>query len=164
MSDEIVPNSTKALLPAAYYEMFGYKMVGLTYEQIAERTGYSRQSVKNLFAKTGVLYKFWRAWVEEYRREVVEGAIDTEFGHLEQIVKANVLDAEMRDSMVAIVARKMIFDRAFGKDNSKVKESTERLSFTEWARIQDEKLKLEDNGQGSSETKALQGGADNVFS
>ena len=63
MDHENIQKHTKSLVPTKYYDMFTYRLMGLTYEQIAEKTGYSAPWVRALFAKGGVLYELWRAAV-----------------------------------------------------------------------------------------------------
>lgn len=158
MSSLPVQNNTKELLPAVYYEMFGYRMAGLTYKQIAERTGYSESHTRLLFSKNGVLHKFWRSWVEDRKSEVIDQVSDMEFGHLEDIVRQNILDAKRPDSMVAVIARKMIFDRTRGpvQQNVKITGTLATMSFTEWMRLQTEKINDESKRSGVAESDPVQ--------
>jgi hypothetical protein len=144
MNEVTTPNNTTTHLPPVYYEMIGYRMVGLTYGQIAARTGYSEDWIKHLFARDGVLYTYWRAYVEDKKKGILEQVMDTEWGNLEDIVVANVLDAKKQNSMVGVIARKMIFDRTLGPAPQKVNLSGSigvvHGTFAEWAEAMQAKL------------------------
>lgn len=147
-------NLTKTNLPAVYYEMIGFRMLGLTYEQIGQKTGYSEGWIKQLFMKDGALYSYWRDYVIEKKKLAVEQAADIEFAHLEDIVKANVLDAKLQGEMVGVIARKAIWDRTFGPVQQNVKLSggigVVHATFADWAEAMQKELDAEADKQKST--------------
>ena len=72
MTEVTTENNIVTNLPPVYFEMVGYRMVGLTFAQIAARTGYSADWVAHLFARNGMLYKYWRAYVEDKKKGILE--------------------------------------------------------------------------------------------
>lgn len=158
MSQLEVQNRTKQLVPAKYYDLFALRIMGLDFKQIAEKSGYAYQTVRNLFARSGVLYQFWRDWVEERKKDAMEEVTDMEWGHLPDIVRANILDAKLQNSMVGISARKMIFDRTFGRPEDKIKLDARVgiFNFTDWVRQQTLLMNEEDKNEEEA-TKNIDG-------
>lgn len=110
----IIPNNTKSLVPMAYYEMFGLRLIGFTYRQIAEKVDYSESHVKRLFAEGGILHKVWEDWLIKAKKNCVDESIAIMFGHLPDIVRARVIHAKKFD-VGAIVSSKMIFEYTLGR-------------------------------------------------
>lgn len=154
MSKEITQNSTKwSLVPAKYYDVFALRILGLTYEQIAEKTNYSPDRIRHLFARGGVLYKFWRSWVEDFKKESVDEALDMMFGHLPDIVRANILHAKSQ-AMGAVLARKMLFEYTLGKpeDRLKISAAVGVFTFADWVKQQTLAQKENDKQNPQPET------------
>jgi hypothetical protein len=127
--------------------MFALRILGLTYAQIAEKTGYKEDTVKHLFAAAGVLGKLWKEWTEKAKGESVEESLNMMFGHLPDIVRANILDAKMTNTPGAVAARKIIFDYTLGEPEKRVKLDAKIgiYTFADW--IKAETLKDQENGQ-----------------
>lgn len=113
MADKITPNNTKSLVPTAYYEMLYLRFMGLTYEQIADKTNYSHSHVKLLFSKNGVLHDLYRQWVDTAKKNSVEEAIDMMFGHLPDIIRSRIVLAKSL-GMGSNEAAKMILGYTLG--------------------------------------------------
>lgn len=147
MTEEIIPNNTKSIVPLKYYEMFGLRIMGLTYKQIAEKTDYSEAHIKLLFSNNGVLGKLWADWLEKAKGDNVEESLSMMFGHLPDIVRANIIDAKQMGTPTAIAARKMIFEYTLGKPEEKLKFDGRLgiFTFADW--IKAETLKDQQNGQ-----------------
>lgn len=111
---EKAPNSTKRLVPAVYYDMFTYRLMGLTYGQIAEKTGYSEGWVKHLFAKGGVLYDLWRKWLDTAKKNSIDEAVTMMFGHLPDIIRARIIHAKSM-SAGAVESSKLIMGFTLGE-------------------------------------------------
>ena len=96
MSEEIVQNHTKPEKPVPlwYYDAFGLRIMGLTLEQIAERTGKSHSHVRSLFASKGRIYKFWREYVESRKKDAHEEILDMIWGHLPDVIRARIVHAK----------------------------------------------------------------------
>lgn len=135
----MLQNATKnGLVPAKYYDIFGLRILGLTYKQIAEKIGYSEQHIRRLFAKGGMLYSFWEQWLDVAKEDSIDEAINMMFGHLPDIVRANILDAKMTNSPVAVAARKMIFEYTLGKPEERMKIDAKlgTYTFTDWVKAE----------------------------
>lgn len=95
MSEEVTtPKNTKSLVPTVYYDMLYLKFMGLDYKQIAERTGYSYDWVKHLFAKGGVLYDLHTQWLETAKKNSMEDSLEMMWGHLPDIVRSRIVAAK----------------------------------------------------------------------
>lgn len=154
MSEEITQKNTKlALVPAKYYEIFALRMLGLTYEQIAEKTKYTADHIRHLFARGGVLHDFWRNWVEDFKKENVDEAMDMMFGHLPDIVRANILHAKSQ-ALGAVLARKMLFEYTLGKpeDRLKINAAVGIFTFADYVKQQTLAQKENDKSTAGSET------------
>jgi hypothetical protein len=127
---DLALNNTKSLVSTVYYQMFQLRLMGLTYPQIAGKTGYSEDHVKHIFAKGGVLYELWQEWKRAAKENSLEEALDLMFGHLPDIARANVVDAKQTNSPVGIAARKMIFDYTLGKPEEKLKVNAQVGIYT----------------------------------
>jgi hypothetical protein len=70
----------------------------------------------------------------------VEESMNMMFGHLPDIVRANIVDAKSIGTPVAVAARKMIFDHTLGKPVEKIKFDG-RLgiyNFADWIKSENE--------------------------
>jgi len=121
MDHENIQKHTKSLVPTKYYDMFTYRLMGLTYEQIAEKTGYSPSWVRALFAKGGVLYELWREWLEAAKENSVDEALTMVFGHLPDIMRTRILQAKSLGAG-AVESTKLIFGLTLGLDRKKIVE------------------------------------------
>lgn len=113
MSDEIIQDSTKRLVPSVYYEMLYLRFMGLTYDQIAKKTNYSHSRVRALFAKNGVLHDLYREWLETAKKNSMEEALDMMFAHLPDIIRARIMHAESM-GMGSNEAAKIILNYTLG--------------------------------------------------
>lgn len=158
--NEIIPNDTKSLVPAKYYEIFALKILGLTYDKIAQRTGYSESHIKLLFSSKGVLNKLWQSWCENAKKDNVDEALTMMFGHLPDIVRANIIDAKSTDSMVGIAARKMLFEYTLGKPEERLKLEAKIgvYTFADWIKAETLKDKAKENEQ----TNQISKGSDEI--
>lgn len=104
---------TNKLVPGIYYDIFAMRIQGYEMKKIAEETGYTYGWIRTLFARGGVLYEYWRDWVENRKADQVERAIDMAFEHLPDVMKANIQHA-MTPFEGAPMARKLIFDLTLG--------------------------------------------------
>ncbi len=161
MSTEILQNSTKTLVPSRYYDIFGLRVMGCDYKTIAEKTGYSYQHIRNIFARSGVLYEFWRHWCDEHKKEALEEATDMEWGQLPDIVRANIISAKDTKTMVGVAARKMIFDRTFGRpeDRIKINANVAVVNFSDWI-MKQTLLKRDEDKNEQDQTREGVNGAD----
>jgi hypothetical protein len=140
MANEIIPNNTLSLLPEKYYEVFALRITGLTYKQIAEKTGYAESTLKQLFSSEGVLKKFYRDWVAKHKADDLEESLDMMFAHLPDIVRARILQAKGND-MGAFLSSKLIFENTLGKpeERMRIEGRIGIYSFADW--IKEETLK-----------------------
>ena len=90
----MLQNDTKSLVPAAYFKMFSLRLLGLTYSQIAEKTGYSEVHVRRLFAKGGQLQGLWLDFQKDAIENGVEESKDMLFGHLPDVVRSLIMLAK----------------------------------------------------------------------
>ncbi len=118
MDHENIQKHTKSLVPTKYYDMFMYRLMGLTYEQIAEKTGYSHSWVRALFAKGGVLYEFWQQWLETAKENSLEEATTMAFGHLPDIMRTRIMQAKSLGAG-AVESTKIILGLTFGLNSRK---------------------------------------------
>jgi hypothetical protein len=157
MSDETILNDTKSLVPLKYYEMFAFKILGLTYAQIAEKTEYSEARVKALFSNSGVLGKLWKEWVEKAKGESLEESLNMMFGHLSDIVRARILDAKQLGTPAAVASSKMIFDLTIGKPEERHKISGNLALTTVADLIKAATLKKQENEQRERDNPNING-------
>src|SRR3989338_825034 len=149
MADKKALNSTKSLVPVKYYEIFAYRLIGLTYKQIGSKTNYSEGYIKHLFCSKGVLFEFWLSWLKMAKEESIEEALTMMFGHLPDIVRANIIDAKTTGSMIGIAARKILFEYTLGKPEERLKLDAKLgiYTFADW--IKAETLKDKANKQAN---------------
>jgi hypothetical protein len=82
------------LVPMAYYDMFALRILGATYEQIAEKTGYNPSYVRRLFCSGGTLHELYRNWVENKKKENLIEVYDIILGNLPDIIRARAIHAK----------------------------------------------------------------------
>lgn len=82
------------LVPMAYYDMFALRILGATYEQIAEKTGYNPSYVRRLFCSGGTLHELYRNWVENKKKENLVEVYDIIVGNLPDIIRARAIHAK----------------------------------------------------------------------
>lgn len=153
MSNLTTLNNTKSLVPVKYYEIFALRIIGLTYKQIANKTNYSEDRIKHLFYSKGVLCELWLSWVETAKKESIDEAIDMMFGHLPDIMRANILHAKSQ-SVGAVLARKIIFEYTLGKPEDRIKLDAKVgiFTFADWIKQQtllDQENKQANEGENS---------------
>lgn len=110
----MLQNDTKSLVPAAYFKMFSLRLLGLTYSQIAEKTGYSEVHVRRLFAKGGQLQGLWLDFQKDAIENGVEESKDMLFGHLPDVVRSLIMLAKS-NKPGAVRAAGIIMDYTLGK-------------------------------------------------
>lgn len=139
----IQQNTERRLLPAWYYEAFGYKMAGLNYAQIAEKCGYSHVRVRTIFARGGALYDLYREWVETKKADAIEESVDMMFSHLPDTIRMMVLRAKNNPGLVGLEAGKVIMGYTLGKPEERMKlnATVAVVNLTDWALAQGEKIK-----------------------
>lgn len=135
--NKLQENTSGSLLPAVYYDMFAMRIAGAEYKQIAEQTGYSYSHVRTLFSKNGKIYDFWQKWVQEKKAENVQQALDTMFGHLPDVVKANITHALTIGKEGSVMARKILFDYTLGTPEQRVKLDARVAvgSLADWVKL-----------------------------
>lgn len=121
MHERVPTNNDKRLVDPVYFEMFRLKLMGLTYENIAARTGYSASRVEHIFCKGGPLYDYWQKWKQENYELSVEDSMTMMFGHTPQIVRTMIVSAEKPHSMVGLMAGTKILEYTLGKPEEKIK-------------------------------------------
>jgi hypothetical protein len=136
---------TNLPIPAKYFDVFEWKLLGLTYKQIAERTSYSLIHIKHLFMKGGVLYEYWRDYAENKKSEVIEEMLDMAFTHGPDAMRAHILDAKLTNSPIGIAARKILFEYTLGRPEERLKLDAKVgvYTFADW--IKAETLKDKEN-------------------
>lgn len=138
MPDNKTPKNTSLdMLPARYYEMFALRMLGVDYQTIATKTGYTYSWVRHVFAKGGALYQFWQDWVAEQKTEKVNESLDMMFAHLPELVKANIIHAKDYNLNGSVLARKIIFDYTLGSPEQKIKLDAKVgvYTFADWVKM-----------------------------
>ena len=110
----MLQNDTKSLVPAAYFQMFSLRLLGLTYSQIAEKTGYSEAHIRRLFAKGGKLYGLWLDFQKDAIENGLEESKDMMFGHLPDVVRSLIMLAKS-NKPGAVRAAGIIMDYTLGK-------------------------------------------------
>jgi hypothetical protein len=161
MADEIAQNSTKSLVSTVHYQMFYLRFMGLTYEQIAEKTGYHQDRVRHIFAKGGVLYDLWQNWLKTAKENSLEEARDMMFGQLPDVVRTMIMTAKSPYTATGVSAGTKIMDYTLGKppETVNVKGVIAHGSFAEWAKAQT--LKEKEHERARLET--LPAGADQIL-
>lgn len=96
MSEENLQKLTedKKPVPFWYYEAFGLRIMGLTYDQIAEKVQKNPVYVRELFSHKGRIYKFWREFAENRQKEAHEEILDMIWGHLPDVIRARIVHAK----------------------------------------------------------------------
>lgn len=94
--------------------MFSLRLLGLTYSQIAEKTGYSEVHVRRLFAKGGVLHGMWQDFQQTATEEAKDDSITMMYGHLPDITRALIMLAKS-NRPGAVRAAGIIMDYTLGK-------------------------------------------------
>lgn len=138
LQQTIAQNSTKtSLVPVVYFEMFSLRTIGLTYKQIAEKTGYHEDRIRHIFARGGVLYQLWSEWLEIAKKNSLEEAFAIMFGHLPDIVRTRVLHAKRFD-MGAVASSKIILDYTLGRPEKRfnINARAQVATFTDWVKQQ----------------------------
>jgi hypothetical protein len=127
-------NNTKSLFPIIYYEIFALRIMGLTYKQIASKIGYSEDHIKHLFYSKGVLRELLQSWLETTKKENIDEAINMMYGHLPDIMRTTIINARTPNSMIGIMAAKIIFEYTLGKPGRLIKNESkaEVFTFTDW--------------------------------
>ena len=120
----MLQNDTKSLVPAAYFRMFNLRLLGLTYAQIADKTGYSEAHVRRLFAKGGALYDLWLEFQKSAFEEGVQESVTMMYGHLPDITRALIMQAKSMQPG-AVKAMEMIFNYTLDKTAEKINPQTE---------------------------------------
>ena len=113
---ETTQKDTKQLVPTKYFDVFTFRLMGLTYEQIAAKTGYSSDWIRHMFSKGGVLQQLWLNWLQSAKAESIDEAITMMFGHLPDVVRARIVHAKGQDKG-AVESSKMIFKHTLDKDD-----------------------------------------------
>lgn len=125
-----------AIVSSIYYKMFYLRLMGCTYGEIAEKTDYSIDRVRHIFAKGGVLYELWEGWRETAKDEAIEEALTIMHGNLPDIVR-NLVVLARSPIPASIIAARVIFAYTLGNPNTKefhgVSDSTPK-TFTDWIR------------------------------
>lgn len=139
----MLQNDTKSLVPAAYFKMFSLRLLGYTYAQIADKTGYSEAHVRRLFAKGGVLHSMWQDFQQTATEEAKDDSITMMYGHLPDITRALIMQAKSMGPG-AIRAAEIIFSYTLGKPKSyfNPEAETEELSLTDLIKYEAQKEKV----------------------
>jgi 2-iminoacetate synthase ThiH len=119
----MLQNDTKYLVPATYFRMFNLRLLGLTYAQIAEKTGYLEAHIRRLFAKDGALYNLRLDLQKDAFEEGVEDDITMMFGHLPDITRALIMQAKNMQPG-AVKAAEMIFNYTLDQSSEKTNLQT----------------------------------------
>ncbi len=152
MADEIAPNSTISLVSTIYYEMFYLRLMGLTYGQIAEKTGYSQGRIKHIFARGGALHDLWQEWKKTAKENSLEEAQDMMFGQLPDVVRTMIMTAKAPYTATGVSAGIRIMDYTLGKppETVNVRGAIAHGTFAEWMKA--ETLKEKEHEQTQSES------------
>lgn len=137
LHSENLQKPTNSLVPTKYYDMFTYRLMGLTYEQIAEKTGYTPQWVRELFAKGGRLYSLWQQWLKTAKESSVDDVFTMMFGHLPDITRMRIMEAKSLGAN-AIASTKIIYKNTIDKvaqNDDKNEEDASDLSEERKAEI-----------------------------
>lgn len=147
MPETLQKQTNTSLMPSAYYDMFAYRLLGLTYKDIAEKTGYSHGFVRTLFSKGNVIYNFWREYVQEKKAEITEEHQDMMWGHLSDSTRRLMLHAIHGKGLVSLEAIKTHFKYTVGEPQAKVKiDATLGVyNFADWAKSVAESIKEKEN-------------------
>src|SRR4030042_2315340 len=137
MSDDKPQNNTRELVPMAYYEMFAYRMAGLTYKQIAEKTNYSEDWIRHIFAKGGVLYELYQNFLQRAKEDSIDEAMDMMFAHLPEIINKRIMHAKSGDDAGAVISSKMIMDYTLGDSRDRARKGGGiGFTFSDWIKQQ----------------------------
>jgi hypothetical protein len=139
----------KMPIPAWYMEAFALRMMGYTYQEIARKTQKSDSHIRNLFAKSGKLYGYWRDYVEEHKSHNIEEALDMAFAHLPNAMRAHIIASQNVKSSVGLEARRDLFAYTLGKPDQRVKLDAKVgiFNFGDWAMAQAESIKTKNAEQ-----------------
>lgn len=149
MANENLPKPTTALVPTVYYDIFTYKLMGLSYEQISEKTGYTRQWIKELFAKGGRLYELWQQWLKTAKEESVDEAITMMFGQLPDVVRSMIMTAKTPYTATGVMAGTKIMEYTIGKaqENINIRGAIVHGTFADWMKAQTLKEKQDEQNK-----------------
>lgn len=137
MSDKIATNSNKQIVPRVYFDMLAYRMAGLTYKQIAEKTNYSEWRVEHIFAKGGLLHDLYKNYLQVAKENSVDEAIDMMFAHLPDITKKLIMHAKTGDDAGAVISSKIIMDYTLGDPKERAKKGGGiGFTFSDWIKQQ----------------------------
>lgn len=141
------PENREGMLRWKYYSILELRMAGLEHDQIAEKTGYTGQYIRKLFARGGKLHDVF----EKYQVEGTEAALKEAniilFGGLPKAARAMVMTAQMPFSREGVAAGKVLFEYTMGKPTETVKldASLKIFNFSDWAKAQMESIKEKQN-------------------
>jgi hypothetical protein len=138
MADEIAQNTTQSLVSTIYYQMFYMRLMGLTYEQIGEKTKYHPDSVRHIFAKGGVLYDLWQEWKKTAKENSLEEARDMMFGQLPDVVRTMIMTAKAPYTATGVTAGMKIMEYTLGKppETVNVRGAIAHGTFAEWMKAE----------------------------
>ena len=136
-------NTQSLLVPYVYYEMFGYKLLGFNYKQIAEHTGYSYDYVRTLFSKDHVCYDLWQQWKAQMISQNLIDSRDMVLGNLPDLIR-NLILTSKGEGFHALGASKILLSyisefsrKNYENSNSSGPEEFGRYkSFAEWVKAE----------------------------
>lgn len=115
----MIQNDTKSLVPVVYFDIFSLRLLGMTYAEIAAKTGYSESHIRRLFAKNGAMHEIWQSYRQEAKESGIEDAIMMMFGNLPDVTRT-LIDTAKSGRRGANEAAKIIMHYTLGKPTEKV--------------------------------------------
>jgi len=164
MESKITQNNTKAVVPAIYYDMFALRILGATFEQIADRTNRSPDTVRHLFCAGGSLYQLYRDWVDNKKKENLVEVYDIILGNLPDIVRARAIHAKTL-AKGSVESSKLLMGYALGDpsaaqtniqiNNVEISKEEEDLisnAFNNFGLIKEEKINVKSKSATNKKT------------
>lgn len=108
-----------------YINILTFWVMGFKYEDIAEKTGYSYQYIRRLFAKGGKLRGIADNFREVAHKESVNEAVNVLFGNLPDIARSLAQTAKMPFDMSGVAAGRTILEYTLGKPIDRQKDGGE---------------------------------------
>lgn len=142
----------------AYVNIFTMRFLGLTFDQIAEKTGYNSAYLRRLFMEGGKLHNLYQDFREKAKEMGVQEAVDMMFGQLPDIVRAMIMTAKTPYSATGVSAGKQIMEYTLGKppETVHVRGAVVHGTFADWMKA--ETLKQKEHGH--IEPQRLTAGSD----
>lgn len=137
MDTQLKQNESKRisrLVPVWYFQAFGLKIMGLTYETIARECGKSVSAVEKLFYSKGFMYNYWQEWSKERKDRNSADAMDMIFGHLPEYTRAAIMVAKNTTNPMGVKQRERLFDYTLGKPVERTVNLNLDTSFADWVK------------------------------